>query len=834
MALLAVFQALLARLSGQDDVTVGTFAGNRGQVELEGLIGFFINTLALRTDLSGEPSLRELLGRVREVTLGAYAHQEIPFEKLLKSLAVPRDTSHTPIFQTMLVLQNVPQERIELSRIVLAPLPFRTHRSNFDFTLWMMEEDGGLACEAEYSTDLFEEATVVRMMGYLWNLVEGATANPGASLWSLLLIPPAERTQILEGWSRTVDEPAGAPLLHRLFETQASRAPDAVAVQAGEARLTYGELDARADRLARHLRRLGVDPESRVGLAVERSPEMLVGMLGVLKAGGAYVPLDPAYPHDRLSYMLEDSRARVLLTQGHLAGRIPTGEARVVLLDWEETEKPGPEPVTVQPENAAYVIYTSGSTGRPKGVVVAHRSIAAYARTARGYYAIRPADRMLQFGSISFDTSAEEIYPTLIAGATLVLRPDDMALSMSRFLGELDRLGITVLTMQTAFWHEIVAGLVDGLELPRSLRLLAFGGEEALFDRLADWRLRVGPEVRLVNTYGPTEATIVSTYRELASPEPVALDTEVPIGRAIPGARTYVLDRRLEPVLAGVNGELMIGGVGLARGYLERPDLTAERFIPDPYSGVPGARLYRSGDLARFRPDGDLLFAGRADRQLKLRGYRIEPGEIEAALRQHPALRDAVAGLRGRDDAKRLVAWVVPGEGQEAPPAAELRAFLRDRLPEPMVPAVILAVAGLPLTPSGKLDRRALPEPAGVRPDLPGYVEPSTALERTVAGIFRDLLHVDRVGRNDNFFDLGGHSLLVVRAHQRLREALGREIPVVDLFRFPTVALLSRHLGSGEEEKPQFQRVRGLAEQQKAAQLRRRQAMEKRPPRKQS
>ncbi|HEX6861604.1 MAG TPA: condensation domain-containing protein, partial [Thermoanaerobaculia bacterium] len=454
MGLLAVFQTLLARLSGQDDVAVGTFSGNRGRFELEGLIGFFINTLALRTDLSGEPSLRELLGRVREVTLGAYAHQEIPFEKLLESLSVPRDTSRTPIFQTMLVLQNFPKERIELSGIALEPLPFRAQRSNFDLTLWMMEEEGedGLVCEAEYSTDLFEEATVVRMTGYLKSLAEAAGAEPGASLWTLALMPPSERAQVLEGWSRTADAPPGEPLLHRLFEAQAARTPDSIAVVAGEEELTYAELNEKAGRLARHLRRLGVGPESRVGLSVDRSTAMLVGMLGVLKAGGAYVPLDPAYPQDRLAYMIEDSGARVILDRERLAE-----------LDRDE---PGPEPVEIHPENAAYVIYTSGSTGRPKGVVVSHRSIAAYTRTAREYYAIGPDDRMLQFGSISFDTSAEEIYPTLTAGATLVLRPDDMALSMSHFLQGLDRFGITVLAMQTAFWHEIVAGLVDGLALP--------------------------------------------------------------------------------------------------------------------------------------------------------------------------------------------------------------------------------------------------------------------------------------------------------------------------------------------------------------------------------
>ncbi len=837
MGLLAAFQALLARLSGQEDVAVGTFAGNRGRVELEGVIGFFINTLALRTDLSGEPSFREALGRVREVTLGAYTHQEIPFEKLLESLALPRDTSRTPIFQTMLVLQNFPQERIELSRISLEPLPFRTHRSNFDLTLWMMEEGGGLACDAEYSTDLFDEATVARMTGYLRRLIAAAAADPDASLWSLPLLSPAERAQILEEWSRTAGEPAGAPLLHRLFEDQASRSPVAAAVEAPDGtRLTYAELDARAGRLARHLRALGVGAESRVALAAERSPEMLVGMLAVLKAGGAYVPLDPDYPRDRLAFMLQDSGAAWLLTQERLAPRLPAAGARVVLLDSFDNGEPPipeaePEPVAVHPESAAYVIYTSGSMGRPKGVVVSHRAIAAYARTARDYYAVGPGDRVLQFGSISFDTSAEEIYPTLAGGATLVLRAGDMALSMAHFLREADRLGITLLALQTAFWHEIVAGLITGLELPASMRLVAFGGEEALLDRLAAWRRQVGPSVRLVNTYGPTEATIVSTYRELAEPED---DPEIPIGRAVPGARVYVLDRGGEPAPPGVQGELMIGGAGVARGYHGRPDLTAERFVPDPYSGVPGARLYRTGDLSRFRPDGDLLFCGRADRQLKLRGYRIEPGEIEAALRQHPAVYDAIADLRGRGDDKRLVAWVVPREGEAAPPAAELRTFLRDRLPEPMVPSAFVAVPALPLTPSGKVDRRALPEPAETRRETPGYVDPETELERTIAGIFRDLLRVDRVGLNDNFFELGGHSLLVVRAHQRLREALGREIPVVDLFRFPTVALLARQLGSGEEEeKPALRRVQGLGEQRRAAQAaqrRRQQAIGKTPP----
>ncbi len=835
MALLALFQTLLSRLSGEDDVPVGTYSGNRGRAELEDLIGFFINTLVLRTDLAGEPSFRELLLRVREVTLGAYGHQDIPFERLLDLLQPPRDPSRTPLFQSMLVLQNFPRVATGVAPGVhLETMSVAGEKANFDLTLWLGEMPEGVVGAAEYATDLFEAATIERMTAWLRGLAEAVVADPERPVGSLPLLRPAERAQILEVWSQG-EQPTGAeegePLLHTLVADQVVRSPGAVAVEGGDGvRLTYAELAERASSLARHLRTLGVGPESRVALAVERSPEMLVGMLAVLEACGAYLPLDPAWPADRLAFMLEDAGASVLLTQERLVGRFAAGATRVVLLDGREREGDGRGAVGEgAPENAAYVIYTSGSTGRPKGVVVSHRSIASYTRSALARYAIGPADRVLQFASVSFDTSAEEIYPALAAGATLVLRPDDMAVAIPHFVRELDRLGITVLDLPTAFWHELVAGLeAEDLQLPPRLRLVILGGEEALADRLAAWRWRTGPSVRLVNTYGPTEATIVATHRDLAGVDAAA---GVPIGRPIPGARVYVVDRSFEPVPPGVPGELLLGGVGLARGYLGRPDVTAERFVPDPFGGAPGARLYRTGDLARFRRDGDLMFGGRADRQVKLRGYRIEPGEIEAALRQHPALHDAAVDLRGAGDDKRLIAWVVAREGTEAPGSPELRAFLRERLPEPMLPAVFVPLAALPITPGGKVDRRTLAEPTGTRPDLQaGYVEPGTVLERTVAGIFQELLRVDRVGLHDNFFDLGGHSLLVVRAHQKLREALGRDLSVVDLFRFPTVAALARHLGR-EEGKPSFERVQTLADQQKAAQksaqLRQKQAMER-------
>jgi amino acid adenylation domain-containing protein len=503
--------------------------------------------------------------------------------------------------------------------------------------------------------------------------------------------------------------------------------------------------------------------------------------------------------------MIEDSRAVVVPTSG----------------DLEATDDGRAERSPASPSNAAYVLYTSGSTGRPKGVVVEHRSIASYALGAAAAFGLRPQDRVLQFASISFDTSGEEIHPTLASGATLVLRPDDMASSIAHFLREVERLRITVLDLPTAFWHELAEGLGREGTLPARVRLVIVGGEEALADRLALWRGKVGPGVQLLNTYGPTEATIVATRCDLTEGP-----AEAPIGRPIPGARAYVLDRGGEPAPVGVPGELHLGGSGLARGYLSRPEITAERFVPDPFGGAPGSRLYRTGDLARWRPDGELEFRGRRDHQVKIRGFRGELGEIEAALRAQDGVRDAAVALRRTPPGdSRLVAYVVC-EGKPAEPA-ELRRVLRARLPEYLVPALYLHLPALPRTPSGKVDRRALPEPRGERPDAgTGHVAPKTELERTVAAVWRDLLGIDRIGVEDNFFDLGAHSLLMVRAHGRLRQALGRELTVIDLFRNPSVGALARHLASGQDA-PAFQEVESLARRQKTALQRRQKTMKR-------
>jgi amino acid adenylation domain-containing protein len=821
MVLLAAFSGLLTRYTGQEDFGVGTYAGNRNRAELENLIGFFINTLVLRPRPEGDAGFADLVARARDTSLAAFAHQDVSFEQLLETLSIERDLSRTPLFQVMLVFQNFPAETVQASDVRLEMLTLDNDRSDFDLSLWMSESPAGLGGYFSYATRLFDEATIARLAAHFEILLRGAVAAPGRALRDLPLMTEPERRQLLE-WSAGPAAPAAAARVEEMLTRQARTAPEAPALEWEGGGYTYAELARRADALAGRLRDLGVGPETLVGLAANRSPEMIVALLGVLRAGGAYLPLDPAYPETRLAMMIEDSAVPLLLTHEALASRLPAGNARVVLLDAAGDTAPPADLPEGGLQDPAYVIYTSGSTGRPKGVVVEHRSLSSYVAGAVEEFGLRPGDRVLQFASISFDTSGEEIYPTLASGATLVLRPEEMAVSIAHFLREVERLRITVLDLPTAFWHELVAGLGTEGELPACVRLVILGGERALPDRLVLWRRRVGPGVRLLNTYGPTEATIVSTRRDLTTGA-----DEAPIGTPIPGARVHVLDRWGAPVPVGVGGELHVGGAGLARGYLRRPEVTAERFVPDPF-GPAGERLYRTGDLVRWRPSGDLEFLGRVDHQIKIRGFRVELGEIEAALRSHARVHDAAVVLRpGPGGDARLVAYLVrAGEGGEPIPPAELRGFLQERLPEYMVPALFMELPALPLTPSGKVDRRALPAPEAKRDAAVEYVAPQSEIERAIAAVWCELLGVERIGLDDNFFDLGAHSLLLVRAHGRLREALGRELTVVDLFRHPTVGALARHLSRGEE-KPKFQEVKSMAQQQKAAMSRQRQAMEK-------
>lgn len=795
MTLLAAFQTLLHRYTGQEDLTVGSTIAGRNRGETEGLIGFFLNTLVLRVDLSGNPTFRELLRRVKTVAVEAYAHQDLPVEMILDALQPERNLSQNPLFQVLFILQTTPMPALEVSNLKLELLEVDTGTAKFDLTLDMIEKPEGLRGSLEYNTDLFDASTVARMAGHLEVLLESIAARSDRRLSEVEVLSPSERETLLFGWSRTGDAATDA-CVHELFEAQVERTPEATAVVFGDKQLSYAELNGRANQLAHRLRRMGVAREARVGILMERSLEAVVALLGVLKAGGAYVPLDPAYPSGRLAMMLDDAQATIVLSREPLRGGPPGTTAREVCLGtlWEEIAEESAENSSAgtTSANLAYVIYTSGSTGRPKGVAVQHGSLASYTETAGEEFAITPGDRVLQFASLSFDTSAEEIYPCLTRGATLVLRSELMLGSVASFLEQCTQSHVTVLDLPTAYWHEITARLdAEPLTFPPRIRLVILGGEKALPERLAVWRRHIGGGVRLVNTYGPTEATIVATMHELTAQADADDERrEIPIGRAIRNAQTYVLDRELQPVPIGAAGELHIGGAGLARGYLNRSGPTADRFIPHPFAGQAGARLYRTGDLARYLPGGAIEFLGRVDHQVKIRGFRVELGEIETALRQHPAVLDGV--VLAREDTpgnKRLVAYVVWREGYTTP-VSELRNFLREKLPDYMLPSAFAVLDAMPLTPSGKVDRRALPAPQQSQPPET-FVAPRTPVEEVLAGIWSEVLELEQIGIEDNFFDLGGHSLLATQLLSRVREIFKIEVPVRRIFEAPTVAGLA-------------------------------------------
>ncbi|GAB4213801.1 MAG: hypothetical protein OHK0022_51400 [Roseiflexaceae bacterium] len=810
MTTLAAFQTLLYRYTGEEDIITGSLIANRDFVDIEGLMGFFVNTLLLRTDQSGNPTFRDFLRRVREMMLEAYAHQNVPFEQLVDELKPVRDTSHTPLFQVMFILQNAPVPARAQHDLQVEFLRIDNGTSKFDLTLSLTESPDGLRAVAEYKTDLFDAATIKRMLGHYEALLEGIVENPDRRLSDLPLLTEAERQQLLAANQGSVPFSQDA-CIHQLFEAQAARTPEATALEWEGQRLSYGELNERANQLAHHLRTLGVRPEDRVGLSVERSFDMVVGLLGVLKAGAGYLPLDPTYPTERLQFMVEDAQVRVLLTRE--PGTTPWFNGTTVDLaaGWPLiAQQPASNPtLAIGPEQLAYVIYTSGSVGLPKGVLIEHRSLVNYTEAARAAYGISAGDRVLQFASISFDASAEEIYTALTSGATLVLRNDQMIETVETFLRTCANWQISVLSLPTAFWHELVARLAaDALALPETLRLLIIGGERALPERVALWQQHVGARVRLLNTYGPTEATVVATVYEVP-PAPAASEQhEVPIGRPLPNLTAYVLDRYLSPVPVGVPGELCIGGAGLARGYLGRPELTAERFVPfgegaggwglgtgesfdspSPQPLAPSPRIYRTGDLVRLRPDGMIEFLGRVDHQVKIRGFRIELGEVEAALRQSPLIAEAV--VTAREDVpgdKRLVAYIVPQAGQ-TPTTSELRSELRTRLPDYMLPTAYVPLERLPLTTSGKVNLRALPAPDSSRLDIgSSFVAPRTPTEEQIAELWKSVLKLEQVGVYDNFFELGGHSLLATQLIARLRAIFQVDLPIRHLFGAPTIA----------------------------------------------
>jgi amino acid adenylation domain-containing protein len=723
----------------------------------------------------------------------------------------------------------------------------------------IIETASSLSVSMRYNTDLFDPATIARMAGHFETVLSHFVTQSNARLSALkehlaeadgrqaTLLSGAERRQLLVEFNDTQTDYPREKCIHQLFEEQVERTPGNVAVVFEEQQLTYAQLNARANQLAHHLQALGAGPEVLVAICMERSLEMVIGLLGILKAGAAYVPLDPAYPKERLTFMLEDTQARVLLTQqwsmaelienrgskpvlspstklrissvegiedGDFRSSILNSRIQEVCLDrdWEVITRVSEKNLVgaVTADNLAYVIYTSGSTGKPKGVMIQHRSLVNHTEAAGIDYELQHTDHVLQFASISFDASAEEIYPCLTRGATLVLRSEEMLDSVPLFTRTSEDWPLTVLNLPTAYWHQIAPRLsAEALKLLPSLRLVILGGERALPDLITAWQRKVGQRVRLFNTYGPTEATIVATRWELSEPtEGGTALSDVPIGRAIANVQTYVLDRHLRPVAIGVAGELYIGGVGVARGYLNSPELTAERFIPDPFSGELGACLYKTGDRVRYRPDGNLEFLGRLDDQTKVRGFRVEPGEIEAALRQHAAVREsAVVARENGQGIHHLVAYVVAAR-EPVPTVSELRGFLEEKLPEYMVPAAFVLLDALPLTPHGKVDRHALPTPDGTRPELnKPFVAPRSPTEKLLAEIWAQVLGVEPIGVQDNFFDLGGHSLLATQIMFRLRDTFQAEIPLRTLFEKPTIEELALAV-----EEILLEEIEGLSE----------------------
>ena len=799
MTLLAAFQLLLHRYTAQEEVVVGAPIAGRTRPELEGLIGFFVNTLVLRNDFSGNPTFKELLVRVRQVCLDAYTHQDVPFEKLVEVLRPERSLSQSPLFQIVFVLENAPAEALRFGDLAITPLEVDKEFAKFDLTVSMHEETDGLRAVFNYSADLFDGATIDRMIRHFKTLLEGIVADPDQRISELPMLSEAEKRQLLIEWNDTRTSYPRDKCIHQLFEEQVERTPNATAVVFEDEQLTYRELNKRANQLAQYLRKLGVGPEVLVGICVERSLEIIIGLLGILKAGGAYVPLDPAYPKERLAFIMQDSQVRAVLTQQTTVSSLPVTNACIVCLD--NLTQPNEiealpvalASVSAAADNLAYVIYTSGSTGKPKGVLITHYNVARLFEATRSWFSFDQNDVWTLFHSYAFDFSVWEIWGALLHGGRLVIVPYEVSRSPKVFYELLYTEKVTVLNQTPSAFRQLIQ-VEQSLSGPPelSLRLVIFGGEALDFRSLIPWFDRHGDRSpRLVNMYGITETTVHVTYRPITE-EDLSGTAGSLVGVPIPDLELYVLGKNQNPVPIGVPGELYVGGGGVGRGYLNRPELTAERFIPNPFRYGTAANLYRSGDLARFLPNGDIEYLGRIDTQVKIGGYRIEPGEIEFVLSQHPAVRETV--VVAREDVpgdKRLVAYII-ALAEQRPTVDDLNDFLRTKLPNYMVPSIFVFLDSLPLTPNGKVDRRALPVPDQTRPELVEiYVAPRTQVEEMVAAIWAQVLGLEKVGIRDNFFDLGGQSLLATQVISRVREAFQFDVALSSLFKKPTVAGLA-------------------------------------------
>ncbi|HEX2269341.1 MAG TPA: amino acid adenylation domain-containing protein, partial [Pyrinomonadaceae bacterium] len=776
MTLLAAWKVLLSRLSGEREVVVGTPVAGRVSRELEPLIGFFVNTLVLRTELRDEQSFSEVLKRVREVCLEAYAHQEVPFERVVEELRPERALNHAPLFQVLFALQNEPLPRIDLPNLRMRVEDATSDTAKFDLALEITEDADELACVWQYDAGIFDAATIKRMAAHYQTLLASIVANPVSKIHELSLLNNDEERALITAHNNTHVAYPQHTLLHELFEAQAAVRPDAIAVASEEGNLTYAELDQRANQVAGYLRSLGLPPEGRVGILLERSADLVVALLGVLKAAGACVPLDPAYPAERLKLLIEDSQANLVLTRETLES----------VTQISATQKVS---TRIDPANVAYVIYTSGSSGRPKGVMVTHGALCNHMYWMRDAFAFDEADVVLQKTPIGFDASVWEFYLPLMVGAKLVMARPAGHQDSSYLVRTIVEHGVTAIQVVPTLLRMLVHQ--SGFDSCKELRLLFCGGE-ALTNELAAQCLATLPSARLCNLYGPAETTIDATYWEATS---WTNTPTVPIGKPVANVRAYVLDQWLKPVPAGVAGELYLDGAGLARGYEERADLTAERFVPNPFRHERGSRMYRTGDLVRRLPGGELEFLGRLDGQLKVRGTRVELGEVEAVLCAHADV--VAAAVVGREDisGERLLAAYVVSAVQHESLARELRSYLKERLPGHMVPSVFVRLDQLPLLPSGKVDRRALPAPDRFERTQHGeYRSPRTLVEETLCGIWEGVLGRDLIGADDHFFELGGHSLLATQVVARVKEALGVELPLARLFQTPVLSELAQFI----------------------------------------
>ena len=792
--LLAAFNALLHRYTRAEEIVVGTPVSIRNHPAAESMVGLFINTLALRTSAAGNPTFREFLSRVRETVVGGLEHQEVPFDAVVSAVRAQRDRSRSPLFHLMFEYRNIETSRLEMEGIVAERLEFDRgfNVGPFDLTLDIEPYEGGLRGHFYYDADLFLHATVERFAKHFATLLGHAIHSPDVKLLQLSLMTPDEQTQVLAMGQRTEVFPV-API-HKLFEEQVDRLPNSVALVFEDQRMTYRELNARANQLANYLRNLGVGPESLVGLLTERSLDMIVGLLGILKAGGAYLPIDTAYPKDRIGFMLEDAEVRVLLTQKSLLDSTSGSDARVVCLDadWETIarENPANLSLNIDPGSLAYVIYTSGSTGKPKGCLVTHANVVRLMRATEAWFHFDASDVWTLFHSHAFDFSVWEIWGALLYGGKLVVVPSMVSRSPDLFHRLLCEQRVTVLNLTPSAFRQFAQAdeAAEGADL--ALRWVMLGGEELQLKTLRAWFDRHGDrKPRLVNLYGITETTVLVTCRPLSMQDAHEGRGSM-IGFPIPDLSLYILDSLLQPTPIGVPGELHVAGAGVARGYLNRPDLTRERFIANPFSPQSADRLYRSGDLVRRLADGDMEYLGRIDQQIKIRGFRIELGEIESALRQHIQVIDAVVIVDGKEADARLIAYIV--SGSPAPSAAELRNHLSAMLPDYMLPSIFVLIDAVPLTPHGKVDRRALPSPiAGNIATAAEYIAPRTPTERELAAIWQELLEVERVGITENFFEIGGHSLSAMRVVARMQSIHDLDIPVSCLFLHPTIESLA-------------------------------------------